>query len=571
MTKSKHGRNAERTPAKLLRQSELKFAILLVLLLCIMGIAPTAVIEYVIGTSKAGEPLNIGVLIMAVVSLTAGFLFMAGGLGLWAFRSSMEAERLSIISRFVKAMDYISDGLIILDKQGRVIGANASAALLAESDFSDRPLLVDRFPGITADQQARLLDIQDHTEFEVEVSHSRGRRTFRFRTQFEEGIHLVQISDVTKQLAEQRQHRQHVQLQFIGKVARGVAHDFNNILCAISGHSALMKRSEGITSEDRESLDVIVQEAERGASLARRLLDLGRLQDSLEQTRTISDQVRGMKEILEMAVPRGWTVSLHVEDLDIELPLASAQFEQIVTNLCQLVTDQPGGNQTLFVILSAAVPAEPGRFSLLVYVGQSSLDTSAFSKGLLMDLDRSGGDGVLLSVVSSLVQECGGTLCKLQLDGRDVGFRVDASGSLTGDRSAPPEREGKESPSRLFPDMESFLLFSTDARMIKAAKRILPRLPDGSTTAGELDEFLLDLERNENWGLILVDEESLDGQDHVVIRIIHKLNPQAQLMLLSSTPEEDSEFSRRTDAACVPRSLSLESVFQDIQSRLRTA
>ncbi|MFH0880883.1 MAG: hypothetical protein V2A34_14300, partial [Lentisphaerota bacterium] len=66
------------------------------------------------------------IITIAILALTMGFLFLAGALGLWAIRSTSERESRRRIGRFVDAMDYLSDGLIALDRKGHMTGSNPS-------------------------------------------------------------------------------------------------------------------------------------------------------------------------------------------------------------------------------------------------------------------------------------------------------------------------------------------------------------------------------------------------------------------------------------------------------------
>jgi len=72
------------------------------------------------------------------------------------------------------------------------------------------------------------------------------------------------------------QLRQAHKLELIGRLAGGVAHDFNNILAAILGHAELASEQLPAGSPLRPSLDAIQTSAERAADLTRKLLTFSR-------------------------------------------------------------------------------------------------------------------------------------------------------------------------------------------------------------------------------------------------------------------------------------------------------
>jgi two-component system cell cycle sensor histidine kinase/response regulator CckA len=60
------------------------------------------------------------------------------------------------------------------------------------------------------------------------------------------------------------------------KEAGDIAHDFNNVLTVISGHSSLLASSVAASDPMRSSITEIQKAAERAAALVQRLHDLSR-------------------------------------------------------------------------------------------------------------------------------------------------------------------------------------------------------------------------------------------------------------------------------------------------------
>jgi two-component system cell cycle sensor histidine kinase/response regulator CckA len=74
------------------------------------------------------------------------------------------------------------------------------------------------------------------------------------------------------------QLRQSQKMEAVGRLAGGVAHDFNNILTVIHGHASLLRQNAGLTGSAARSAQQISEAAERAAALTRQLLAFSRRQ-----------------------------------------------------------------------------------------------------------------------------------------------------------------------------------------------------------------------------------------------------------------------------------------------------
>src|SRR5258708_24556164 len=82
--------------------------------------------------------------------------------------------------------------------------------------------------------------------------------------------------DVTERMHLEEQLRNAQQLEAIGRLAGGVAHDFNNILSIIMGHGELLLAAVGADDRARNGLEQIRRAADRAASLTPQLLAFSR-------------------------------------------------------------------------------------------------------------------------------------------------------------------------------------------------------------------------------------------------------------------------------------------------------
>ena len=84
--------------------------------------------------------------------------------------------------------------------------------------------------------------------------------------------------DVTEQRRLEEQPRQSQKLEAIGRLAGGVAHDFNNMLTAIGGYTALALDQALAGSALEDDPDEIRKATDRAALLTRQLLAFSRKQ-----------------------------------------------------------------------------------------------------------------------------------------------------------------------------------------------------------------------------------------------------------------------------------------------------
>ncbi|HKF66878.1 MAG TPA: PAS domain S-box protein, partial [Vicinamibacterales bacterium] len=150
--------------------------------------------------------------------------------------------------------------------------------------------------GPLAGRQLELAAVRaDGTEFPVELTVALvGSERNRAMTGF--------VRDITERRQLEEQLRQSQKLEAIGRLASGVAHDFNNILMSIMGSADLIlmdaKGNDGLSSETSE----IKLSVERGAGLTRQLLAFSRRQATRPQLFDLSEVVGGMETMLRRLI-----------------------------------------------------------------------------------------------------------------------------------------------------------------------------------------------------------------------------------------------------------------------------
>ena len=145
---------------------------------------------------------------------------------------------------------------------------------------------------------------------------------------------FVIYEDLTEKAVLERQLQQAQRMESIGRLAGGVAHDFNNMLGVIIGHAELATYKMDPSSPACADIAEIRKAAERSTDLTRQLLAFARRQTAAPKVLDLNDTVTGMLKILRRLIG---------EDIDLAwkpgatlwpVKIDPAQIDQILANLC---------------------------------------------------------------------------------------------------------------------------------------------------------------------------------------------------------------------------------------------
>jgi PAS domain S-box-containing protein len=153
--------------------------------------------------------------------------------------------------------------------------------------------------------------------------------------------HLAIAEDITQRKQADEEHQklqeqlnQAHKMEYVGRLAGGVAHDFNNMLGVILGHTELALDQMDPLSPIFSDLTEIRIAAERSADLTRQLLAFARKQTVSPRILDLNDTVEGMLKMLRRLI--GETIQLiWVPGKDLwKVRMDPGQIDQILANLC---------------------------------------------------------------------------------------------------------------------------------------------------------------------------------------------------------------------------------------------
>ena len=169
---------------------------------------------------------------------------------------------------------------------------------------------------------------------------------------------ILIFNDITdkKLLEEQLLHSQ--KLESIGTLAGGVAHDFNNILTVIQGHSNLLMMSPSLPPELQDSVRQIAEATERAAGLTRQLLGFSRKQKLEPRLLNINSVIENLTKMLKRLIGENIVLECSYQT---NLPLVLADIgmmEQVLMNLVVNARDaMPKGGRLTITTSSKFIPS----------------------------------------------------------------------------------------------------------------------------------------------------------------------------------------------------------------------
>ena len=144
---------------------------------------------------------------------------------------------------------------------------------------------------------------------------------------------IAMAEDVTEQKQLEEQLRQSQKLEAIGRLAGGVAHDFNNMLTAIGGYTAFALEHADDGSPLRSDLDEIRKATDRAALLTRQLLAFSRKQVLKPELLNLNEIVVELETMLRPLIGEDIVLTTRLDPALGPIEADPGQLEQVVMNL----------------------------------------------------------------------------------------------------------------------------------------------------------------------------------------------------------------------------------------------
>jgi two-component system cell cycle sensor histidine kinase/response regulator CckA len=244
------------------------------------------------------------------------------------------------------------NAIAIVDVGGRITDVNPAAAellgytreeLLSMSFASDFGIA----PTVGEELLKTLTSCGFVKDFELELRRKDGRKVvvhFSATVTRDESGNVTGYRGIAHDMTEHKRLEQQLmqaqKMESIGILAGGVAHDFNNILTAISGYGETIR--DHIPEDDgllRESTEQVLRAADRAADLTRSLLAFSRRQLILPKRVEVGVILRNTSKLIRRLIGEDIELSTSFSDSKLPVMADTGQIEQVLMNLATNARD----------------------------------------------------------------------------------------------------------------------------------------------------------------------------------------------------------------------------------------
>jgi PAS domain S-box-containing protein len=183
--------------------------------------------------------------------------------------------------------------------------------------------------------------------------------------------------DITERRAAEAQLRQAQKMDVIGQFTGGAAHDFSNLLMAISGSLELLRKRLPDDARMLGLVDNAIQASRRGISLTQRMLAFARRQELKLEAVDLAELVNGMMELLERSVGPAVRIDSCFTKQIPPVFTDSNQLETALLNLALNARDAmpSGGTITISAAPASVAGGHPSNLKPGQYICLSFSDT----------------------------------------------------------------------------------------------------------------------------------------------------------------------------------------------------
>lgn len=255
---------------------------------------------------------------------------------------------------------------------------------------------------------------------------------------------IQRLNAAVDQLAEEQRSREKLELQVrqgqkmeaVGRLAGGVAHNFNNSLTVVLGYVDLLREYRPEDAALQQPLDAIEQSARHAAALTTQLLVVGRRQPQLPRTVSVENLLKEVAERLAPILGEHIQLQVGVEQAKGYIRVDPGLFESVILNLVTNARDALPEGGSILLRSEAASEAECRRINADPRWGAIRIGVEDEGVGMAPEIldklfdpffttKREGeGTGLGLSTVYGFVDQSGGYIEAKSEEGSGSSFYI---------------------------------------------------------------------------------------------------------------------------------------------------
>jgi PAS domain S-box-containing protein len=296
---------------------------------------------------------------------------------------------------------------------------------------------------------------------------------------------IEMVDDITERLTLESQFRQAQKMESVGRLAGGVAHDFNNMLGVILGRTEMAMDEADPAQPFFSDLQEIRKAAERSANLTRQLLAFARKQTIaprvLDLNETVESMLKMLRHLIGEDINLAWLPGKNLWPVHVD----PSQIDQILANLCVNARDAIAGvgkitietEPTAFDEIYSAMHAEcvPGEYVLLAVsdngCGMSREIRDKLFEPFFTTKEMGKGTGLGLATVYGIVKQNNGFINVFSEPGQGTTFKI-----YLPRHKGTAEQIRQEGPAEPPRGHETILLVEDEPAMLNLITLMLQRL-----------------------------------------------------------------------------------------------
>ena len=358
--------------------------------------------------------------------------------------------------------------------------------------------------------------------------------------------------NITEHIKLEEQLRQAQKMESIGRLAGGVAHDFNNILTVILNYAQLSMEKLDTADPLYENLKEINDAAGRSADIIQQLLAFARRQTIspkvIETNKTIENMLKMLKSLIGDEIELIWRPASDIWQITAD----PAQISQILTNLCINAKEAINGTGRITIetknvtfneeYISLHTGFKPGEFVLI----SVSDNGPGMDKSLLDNIfepfyttkNSSKSTGLGLATVYGITKQNKGFVSVYSEPGAGATFKIYLPHSTDSLEVFKPEENKKAHK----PNGETILVVDDDTVILSLLKRVLINFGYTVLTSSKPEEAIAIAGKHKGIiNLLLTDVfmPEMNGRD--MAGIILKSHPSAKVLFMSGYSSETIE------------------------------